>query len=51
MGIFGLFFLSREIEQLEAFKKTLKNPAEIAEIDRQIASLRAMEENEVKNDK
>lgn len=40
MGVFGLFFFSDEIAQLEAFKETLTDPAEIAEIDRQIAELR-----------
>lgn len=39
MGRYGLFFFSDEIAQLEAFKKTLTNPEEIAEIDRQIAEL------------
>lgn len=43
MGTWGLFFFSREIAQLEAFKKTLTNPAEIAEVDAQIAELRAKE--------
>lgn len=44
MGTWGLFFFSEEIAQLEAFKKTLTNPAEVAEIDRQIAELRAKAE-------
>ena len=39
----GLFFFSKEIAQLEAFKATLTDPAEIAEVDRQIAELRAKE--------
>ena len=43
MGIFGFFFFSREIAQLEAFKKTLTDPAEIAEVDKQIAELREKE--------
>ena len=43
MGQWGLFFFSKEIAQLEAFKKTLTNPAEIAEIDEQIAELRKKE--------
>ena len=43
MGVWGTFFFSREIAQLEAFKKTLTNPAEIEEVDAQIAELRAKE--------
>ncbi len=46
MGRFGLIFFSEEIAQLEAFKKTLTNKDEIAEIDRQIAELqKKAEEN------
>lgn len=44
MGMFGTFFFSEEIAQLEAFKATLSNPAEIAEVDKQIADLRKQEE-------
>lgn len=44
MGRWGFFFFSKEIEQLEAFKKTLTDPYEIAEVDAQIAELRAKEE-------
>lgn len=43
MGQWGYIFFSEEIAQLEAFKKTLTNPAEIAEIDEQIAELRKKE--------
>lgn len=43
MGMFGFIFFSKEIAQLEAFKKTLTNPDEIAEVERQIAELRAKE--------
>lgn len=43
MGKWGLIFFSEEIAQLEAFKKTLTNPAEIEEVDRQIAELRVKE--------
>lgn len=40
MGKYGFFFFSEEIAQLEAFKKTLTNADEIAEVDRQIEELR-----------
>ena len=40
MSKWGFIFFSEEIAQLEAFKATLTNPDEIAEIDRQIAELR-----------
>lgn len=50
MGRWGLFFLSEEIAQLEAFKATLTNSSEIAEIDRQIAELRAMDEENKKGE-
>lgn len=43
MGTWGVIFFSKEIAQLEAFKSTLKDPAEIAEVDKQIAELRAKE--------
>ena len=43
MGKWGFLFFSEEIAQLEAFKKTLTNADEIAEIDRQIAELREKE--------
>ena len=41
MGEWGLFFFSEKITQLEAFKKTLKDPAEIAKVDAEIAELYA----------
>lgn len=43
MGRWAVFFFSKEIAQLESFKKTLSNPDEIAEVDRQISELRAKE--------
>jgi hypothetical protein len=36
MGMFGYIFFSEEITQLEAFKKTLKDPAEIADVEKTI---------------
>lgn len=39
MGRYGFIFFSEEIAQLEAFKKTLKDPAEIAKVDAEIAEL------------
>ena len=41
MGHFGIMFFSEEIAQLEAFKKTLKDPVEIAKVDAQIQELKA----------
>lgn len=41
MGDWGLFFFSEKLSQLEAFKKTLKDPAEIAKVDAEIAELKA----------
>ena len=41
MGHWGFFFLSKEIAQLEAYKATLKNEAEIAEVDEVIAQLKS----------
>lgn len=43
MGRWGYLFFSKEIAQLEAFKATLTDPADIAEVDAQIADLRAKE--------
>lgn len=40
MGMFGAFFFSEEITQLEAFKATLKDEAEIAKVDEAIAILK-----------
>ena len=39
MGRYGLFFFSEEIAQLEAFKATLKDEAEIAKVDEAIRVL------------
>lgn len=36
MGKYGFIFFSREIAQLEAFKKTLKNADEIADVEKTI---------------
>jgi hypothetical protein len=41
MGNFGFFFFSEKISQLEAFKSTLTDPAEIAKVDAEIEELRA----------
>ena len=41
MGRYGPIFFSEEIAQLEAFKKTLTNPTEIAEVEAKIAKLKA----------
>jgi hypothetical protein len=43
MGIYGFFLFSEEIAQLEAFKATLTDPAEIADVDKTIALLKAKE--------
>lgn len=40
MGMFGIIFFSEQIAQLEAFKKTLKNADEIAEVEKTIELLR-----------
>ena len=40
MGLWGAFFFSKEIDQLEAFKKTLTDPAEIARVDEAIKLLK-----------
>lgn len=50
MGRWGIIFFSEEIAQLEAFKKTLTNADEIAEIDRQIAELRKKEAEAKENE-
>lgn len=39
MGKWGVFFFSEEIAQLEAFKATLKDEAEIAKVDEAIRVL------------
>lgn len=49
MGMFGFFLFSKEIAQLEAFKKTLKDPAEIANVEKAIKVLRE-KENESKHE-
>ena len=41
MGDFGFLFFSEKLAQLEAFKKTLTDPAEIAKVDAEIAELKA----------
>ena len=43
MGQWGFLFFSEKIAQLEAFKATLKDPAEIAKVDAEIAELKAKE--------
>lgn len=44
MGDWGFFFFSEKLSQLEAYKKTLTNPAEIAKVDAEIAELKAKQE-------
>ena len=44
MGDWGWFFFSEKIAQLETFKKTLKDPAEIEKVDAEIAELKAKQE-------
>lgn len=41
MGKWGVLFFSEEIAQLEAYKATLKNEADIAKVDEAIAVLKA----------
>lgn len=41
MGNFGLLFFSEKITQLKEFRKTLTDPAQIAEVDKEIADLEA----------
>ena len=43
MGGWGYFFFSEQITQLEAFKAALTDPAEIADVDKTIALLKAKE--------
>ena len=43
MGDFGLWFFSEKITQLKEFRKTLTDPAQIAEVDAEIAELEARE--------
>lgn len=47
MGWFGSLFFSKQITQLEDFKKTLSNPDEIAQVEKTIAILK---EKEAKKD-
>lgn len=39
MGQWGFFLFSEKVAQLEAFKKTLTDPVEIAKVDAEIAEL------------
>lgn len=39
MGLFGTIFFSKEVAQLEAFKATLTDAAEIAKVERAIEIL------------
>lgn len=41
MGDWGWFFFSEKITQLEAFKATLSDPAEIADVEKTIAIMKA----------
>lgn len=41
MGNFGFIFFSEKITQLKEFRKTLTDPAQIAEVDAEIAELEA----------
>lgn len=43
MGWFGSLFFSKQITQLEDFKKTLSDPDEIAQVDKTIAILKDKE--------
>lgn len=43
MGMWGTILFSEQITQLEAFKATLKDPAEIADVEKTIALLKAKE--------
>lgn len=43
MGMFGYIFFSKEIAQLEAFKKMLKDPDEIASVEKTIELLKKKE--------
>lgn len=43
MGRYGTLFFSGEVAQLEAFKKTLTDPAEIAAVEKTIEVLKAKE--------
>lgn len=41
MGKWGILLFSEEITQLEAFKATLSDPAEIADVEKTIALMKA----------
>ena len=41
MGEWGMIFFSEKITQLKEFRKTLTDPAQIAEVDAEIAELEA----------
>lgn len=43
MGLWGTIFFSKQIEQWEAFKKTLKNADDIAEVEKTIEFLKKKE--------
>ena len=43
MGKWGFFLFSKEIEQLEAFKKTLTKPEEIKQVEETIELLKKKE--------
>lgn len=49
MGWFGSLFFSKQITQLEDFKKTLSDPDEIAQVDKTITILKDKEA--ARNDK
>lgn len=49
MGWFGSLWMSEDIAQLEAFRKTLSDPEEIAKIDEKIATLKAKAEADGKD--
>ena len=44
MGLWGTFFFSKEIAQLEAFKATLKDAEEIKKVEEAIALLKKHDE-------
>lgn len=50
MGRWGSLWMSEDIAQLEAFKKTLSDPEEIAKIDEKIATLKAKAEADGKGE-
>lgn len=46
MGFWGTLWLSKTVAQLEDFKKTLKNPDEIAAVEKTIAVIKEREDAE-----